>query len=556
MMSRRMSTYVAAIAVGALGLAGCSGDDGADADGADGADRPLTPVTVHATSANQFEAQFNPLLATFNPGTRGMLYEPLMAFTPMDPGNGIPWLAESMEFGDDGTEVMVSLRDGVVWSDGEPFTADDVVYTFETMRDEPATNALALPIDTAVAVDPLHVELTFTRAVFALEPQIGNVTPVPAHIWSDEDSPGEFTNAEPVATGPFVLGSFTQQLYSFTKNPTYWNADAVEVEEVRYPASTTETFNTSLQAGEFDWSGGFVANIDQIFVSKDPDHNHYWYPGDGLVNLLLNLQKPPFDDLELRRAISLGIDREEISTTAMQGYNPPAHPTGLPLPAFESYLTPATADAAFSRDVEEANAILDAAGYELGSDGVRVSPDGERLAFDLQIPSDWVDWVSIATLLEEQLADIGMAVAPQGVAFDAYLSGRNSGTYSMTIAGAAAGASPYFLYRAFMSSEYQVDPGEDASQNFNRWYDDDTDRYFADFAATEDGEQQHAAIAGLQQIVMDELPVIPMLQSPNWFQYRTEFWDGWPTEDNPYALPAPYMFPDNLLVITNLTPAG
>lgn len=555
-MKRRVWKGSAAIAIAALGIAACGGDNDSD-EGSDDGSKPVgkNPLTIHATSANQFETQFNPLLAVFNPGTRGMLYEPLIAFSPMNPGDGIPRLAESMEFSDDGTTVTIVLREGVEWSDGEPFTAEDVVFTFDTMRDDPGTNALALPIESATALNDHEVEVVFSEKVFALEPSIGNVLPVPAHAWEGEKA-GEFTNAEPIVTGPFVLDDFTQQQYTLAKNPTHWDADNIEVEEVRYPASTTETFNTSLQAGAFDWSGGFVANIDQIFVSKDPEHNHYWYPGDGMVNLLVNLQKPPFDDLELRRAISLGIDREQISQTAMQGYNPPAHPTGLPLPAFESFLAEENADASFTRDVEEANAILDAAGYELGDDGVRVDPEGNELAFDLQIPSDWVDWVSIATLLEEQLAEIGLEVSPQGVAFEAYLENRNGGTYTMTIAGAPAGSSPYYMYRTFMSSDHQVEPGEDAAQNFNRWYDERSDQFLADFAASNDEAAQHEAIAGLQQIVMDELPLIPMLQSPNWFQYRTEFWEGWPTEDDPYALPAPYMFPDNLLVVSNLTPAG
>ncbi|NED97982.1 ABC transporter substrate-binding protein [Phytoactinopolyspora alkaliphila] len=561
MTIRRTTTAVATgVIAGALLLSACGGgDDGSGGEGGGSGDgQPggeVRPVTIHATSANQFETQFNPLLATYNQGTRGFIYEPLTVFTAMDPGNGKPWLAESMEFNEDGTAVTFSLRPDVTWSDGEAFTADDVVFTFETMRDEPATNAGALPIASASAVDDLTAEVTFDSPVFALEPSIGNITPVPEHIFADE-TVAEFTNPEPVGTGPFVLSDFTQQLYTLEANPSYWNADEVDVQEVRYPASTTQTFNTSLQAGEFDWSGGFVANIDQIFVGQDPEHNHYWYPGDGLVNLLVNLQKEPFSDVELRKAISLAIDREALSTTAMQGYNPPAHPTGLPLPAFESFLEPDRAGDTFTRDVEQANSILDAAGYEEGDDGVRVAPDGERMSYDLHIPSDWVDWVSIATLLQEQLADIGIEAAPQGVSFEAWLQGRNSGTYSMTIASAVGGASPYFLYRAFMSSEYQVEPGEDAAQNFNRWYDDTTDDYFDAYEASDDEAERLEAIHGLQGIVAEQLPLIPLLQSPNWFQYRTEFWEGWPSEDNPYALPAPYQYPDNLLVITNLTPAG
>lgn len=536
----------------ALLLAACGG-------GGDGSDQPANgeaqPITLHATSYNQFEVNFNPLTVTPLPGSEGMLYAPLMAYTAMKPGEGEPILAESMEFNDDGTAVTIKLRDGLTWSDGEALDADDVVYLFETYRDVPALNTSALPVEKATKVDDLTTEVTFSSPAFALAPSIGNVTPVPEHVFSSED-PEKFTNDKPVTSGPFVLGNFTKQLYTLTKNDKYWAADDIKVEELRYPASTTQSFNTSLQNGEFDWSGGFVSNIDNVFVKKDPEHNKYWYPGDGVVSLLMNLQNKPFDDLELRKAISLAIDRDELSEKAMQGYTPPAHPTGMPLPAFESFLDPQYADAKFERNVEEANAILDAAGYKKGSDGTRTTPDGKKLAFDLKIPSDYVDWVSIAQLLQEQLGEVGIKVAPQGISFDAWVQARGSGTYQMTITGIPGGSTPYFMYKAFMSGEYEVAKGEDAVQNFNRYYDAEADGYLADYASTDDLEQQKEAIHGLEKIAVEQLPTIPLMSSTNWFQYRTENWEGWPTEDDPYALPAPYMPVDTLLVVSHLTPAG
>lgn len=541
----------AGFSVGALLLTGCGG--GGDTDQPEGGGS--RSVTVHANSANSFQENFNPYSPTANIGIKGMVYEPLIAYSPMNPGEGTPWLAESMEFNADGTVVTLKLREGVTWSDGEAFDADDVVFTFEMMRDEPAVNTGALPIVSAVAKDELTVEVTFATPVFALEPTIGNVITVPEHVFSTE-SPTEFLNTDPIGTGPFTLGEFSGQLYTFVKNDAYWNADEIKVEEVRYPASTTQTFNTSLQNGEFDWSGGFVANIDEIFVSKDPEHNHYWYPGEGLVNLLVNHQTKPFDDVDLRQAISLAVDREQLSTTAMQGYTPPAHPTGLPLPAFESFMDPEYADAEFERNVDDANALLDQAGYAKGSDGIRVGPDGQRLSWDLTVPSDYVDWVSISKLLQEQLAEVGIEVKPQGVSFQSWVDARAAGTYSLTITGATAGSSPYFMYKSFMSSEYEQPAGTNVIANYNRWSDPETDAFLAEYAATSDQEARQEAIAGLEQIMVDELPVIPLLQSPNWFQYRTENWEGWPTEDDPYALPAPYQFPDSLLVISKLRPAG
>lgn len=533
----------------ALVLAGCSGDDGDN--GADSTGE-AQPLTIHANSVNSYQINFNPFSASVLMGTRGFIYEPLILSTPMA-DEPAPWLAESMDFNDDGTAVTFTLRPGVQWSDGESFDADDVAFTFNLMRDNPAANAAALAISGAEVINEHTVEVTFDESMFAFAPAVGNTVIVPEHVFADVD-PLEFLNEEPVGTGPFVLGTFDQQLYTLAANPDYWNAEEVEVEEIRYPANTEQTFTTSLQAGEIDWSGGFVANIDEIFVSRDPENRGYWYPGGGLVSVLLNLEREPFDDLALREAVSLGIDRDQIAEVAMQGYTPPAHPTGLPLPAYESALSPEYADATFTRDVEAANEILDDAGYELGSDGVRVTPDGERLSYSIEIPSSWVDWVTIAGLLEEQLAEIGMEVIPQGISFESYIETRNGGNFDVTIGAVAIGQSPFDMFRSMMSSEY-LDQ-DSVAANFARYSDDQADAALAAYASTEDADEQQAALDELQRLVVEDLPLIPMIPAPNWFQYSTEHWEGFPNEDDPYALGAPFQFPDNLLVVHELTPAG
>ncbi len=535
----------------ALVLAACSGDSG-DGDG-NGGEVQVEPLSIHANSTNTYQRNFNPYSPSVLHGTRAFIYEPLIIHTPMQPGESIPWLAESMEFNDDGTVATFNLREGVEWSDGEAFTADDVAFTFNLMAEHASTNASARPIVEAEATDDLTVDVTFEEAQFAYTEAIGNTIIVPEHIWADED-PVESTNEEPVGTGPFVVETFSAQLYTLTKNENYWNADEIDVQEVHYPANTTETFNTALQAGDLDWSGGFVANIDDIFVSRDPENRGYWYPGGGLVNVLLNFDEDVFDDVVLREALSLGMNRQQISDVAMQGYTPPAHPTGLPLPAYEAVMTDEIRDQTLEHDPDEANRILDEAGYETGSDGIRVSPDGERLSWDLEIPSSWADWVDITQLLEEQYAEIGIEIVPQGVAYEAWLDARNNGNFEVTLSSVAIGQSPFDMFRAMMSSEYQVDSGPVLS-NHGRYYNDDADEALDAYASTSDEDTRQAALENLQQIVVDELPVIPMVQSPNWFQYNTERWEGFPNEDNPYALGAPFQSPDILLVVHNLTPA-
>jgi peptide/nickel transport system substrate-binding protein len=545
---RPITGLIALVTAGTLALAGCSG--GGSTGGTSGASNVLT---VMANSVPSYQKNFNPFSSSVNLGTKGLIYEPLILNSPVKT-DGIPWLATKMSWANGGKTAKFTIRDGVNWSDGKPFTAKDVAFSFNLLHKFPATNTAALPVASASASGNT-VTVKLNAVAYSYQQALGNFTPVPEHLWADQDA-SKWTNPQPVGTGPFTLGKYSAQLLSFSKNPKYWQADKIKVDKIDYPAATPQTFVSNLGAGKYDWSGGFVANIDKVYVSKDKEHNKYWFPGDGLVNLVMDLQKKPFDDVQLRKAISLGLNRQELSQTAEQGYEPVANPTGLVLPALQSYLDPKYKDAKFTQDVAKANAILDKAGYKKGADGVRVGPDGKKLSFDLSVPSGYTDWVTMTKLIQQQLKQIGIQVKPQGVSSQSWSAALHSGSFDMTIAGASMGTGAYSLYRSFMSKDLSAPKGKNATQNYARWEDPTTEKYLSQYESTNDKQKQLKAIQGLEGIVVDKLPVIPMLDSANWFEYRTARFTGWPTEDNPYAMPAPYSFPDSMLVIQHLRPVG
>lgn len=544
---------VAVLMAGALLVGGCG--EGKNSKNNKGPEGSQAVLNVHASSTSTHQANFNPFASSVLMGAKGLIYEPLMIFTPMKPDEGEPSLAQKMEFNADGTQVTFTVRDGAKWSDGTPFTAKDVAYTFNLFVKEPATNTGALPMVSAEATDDKTAVVTFKQPVFARKSAIGNTTIVPEHIFGQQAKVMDFTNDKPVGTGPYTLKNFSEQVYSFTRNPDYWDADKIKVNEIAYPAATTQTFTTDLSQGKLDWSGGFVANVDQVFVARDTEHNKYWYPGDGQVNLLVNNTKAPMNDVKVRQAMSKALDREQISQIAEQGYAPPAHPTGMVLPAFEKNLDPEYADAKFERNLDEANQLLDAAGYPRGEGGVRSTPDGKKMSYDLVVPSGWTDTIAISKLVQEHLAPIGIEIKPSSVAQSNWVDLRKSGKFDLTIAPTTVGTAPYFYYRSFMSSEFKVPDDKPASSNPGRWYDPETDELFKQYESTDDPAKQQEALNGLQKIVVEELPLIPILRSPNWSQYRTKNFTGWPTEADPYALPAPYQYPDNLLVLKKLQPA-
>ncbi|WP_114855907.1 ABC transporter substrate-binding protein [Brachybacterium sp. YJGR34] len=545
-VSRRALLLGSAGVAGGTALVGCSAPETSTED---------LPVRIHANDATTFQPSFNPYAAGSLQGPHGLIYETLQLSSPMDAENPVPWLATEVAWNEDGTVLTVHLRDDVRWTDGEVLDAEDVVFTYEMIRDNPATNGLALAVAGATALDATTVEISFSTPTFVQQADVCSRPIVPEHVFSTFD-PGAEQIAEPMGSGPYRLERFSDQLYTFVRNDEHWAAEEFEPRRLAFPSFTTQTMNTALQAGELDWSGGFISNIDKVFVGHDPEHRGYWYPGAGVVNLTLNLERELWQDLDLRRAISLAVDRLEIAEVAYMNYFGPPHPTGLPRPTFEEYIAEEFQDLEFAVDLDEANRLLDAAGYEAGEDGIRVAPDGTPLSFPLQIPSTYNDWVTVAQILGTQLRRIGVELTPRGISFENWVEAHRSGNYDVTITTAAAGQNPWYLYRALLSSEYRSDDGEPVTANFQRWYDEESDELLSEYSTTEDPEVQREALAGLQHLMVERLPVLPIVIAPNWFNYNTADWTGFPSAEDPYALGSPVEAGSRVMILHRLTRTG
>ncbi|WP_433431576.1 ABC transporter substrate-binding protein [Nonomuraea sp. CA-141351] len=524
----------------ALAVAGCSSSGSTGKSGSASA----PPLVIHAIDAGTFQEDFNPYhLEGVNFGTSGMIYETLMYFNKLKPGEITPWLALKYEWSDKGKSVTFTLRQGVKWTDGQPFTADDVAFTFQMMKDHAQLNKNALEIKDAQALAPDKVRIDFKSTSYAKLYNIAGSSPiVPKHLWEKQQDPVTFTNTKPVGTGPYKLSRFSAQLYEMEKNPSYWQPGKPEVPLLRFPAYTANALQTALQQGEVDWAGAFVPDIEKIFVQGKPEQNKYFFPPEGVVNLLPNLTNPILSKPEVRQAISLAIDRDKIVKVAERGYAKVAHPTTVPMPGGEAYVPPEYKDAAFKVDLEKAKELLK---------GV----DPAKLKFTLLVPSPFTDWVNAAQLIREDLAKAGITVETRGVAFQDWVSKVGKGDYDLSIRGTDSGPTPYFQMRTMLFGGLAKPVGEAATGNYERWKDAETDRLIDEYAATDDLAEQQKATQGLGKIMVEKLPTVPLFYSPGWAQFRTDKYVGWPSEQDPYAMPSPYDSPDAAVVLLHLKPA-
>ncbi len=515
-------------------------------------------LTIVPSPKGDFTNGFSPYSSNVNYGAQGLIYETLLFFDRMN-GNVTPWLAQSYNFSSDAKTVTFHLRTDVKWSDGQPFTSDDVVFTLNMLKQYPTadTNGLWQYLQSVQAPDSSTVVVTLQKPYAPLLWCLaGQTWIVSKHEYASAGDPTKFADDHPIGTGPFLLNSFTPQLIDLKKNPNYWQPGKPVISEVRYPAFDSNTSAELLLArGDVDWTGLYTPNIQQTYIAKDPAHNHYWFPSRNVVMLYLNTAKAPFNQLAVREAISSAIDRQKLYQVAESGYAPVAHPTSLVLPANQSNLDPAFANASFALDTAKSNQLLASAGYTKGSDGIYVDKSGKKLSFSINVVTGWTDWVTQAQIIASNLQAIGINATANPVSFNSYFSALQMGTFDTAISWTNPGPTPFYLYNSLLNSVDSAPIGQQASSNFERWRDPNTDKLLAQYATTTDSSLQQQALNGLQQIMVQQLPSIPLVFGPTWNEYSTRNFTGWPDANNAYASPGPFDFPDAEVVILNLKPA-
>jgi peptide/nickel transport system substrate-binding protein len=515
-------------------------------------------LTVVPSPIGDFTRNFSPYSSSADYGSKGMIYETLLFFN-QENGQVQPWLASSYQFSSDAKSITFNLRQNVKWSDGQAFSSQDVVFTLNMLKQYPAAdgNGLWNFLSSVSAPDANTVMVTLKKAYSPILWYLGGQTwIVPQHLWSSVGDPTKYTNANPVGTGPYTLKSFTPQLIDLTRNTHYWGGN-VPVAEIRYPSFDSNTSaELLLSRNQVDWTGLFTPNIQQTFVSRDPAHNHYWFPPSNVVMLYLNLSKSPFNLLPVRQAISDAIDRTQLDKVGESGYEPVASPTALVLPANQSFLDPQYANAAFTVDVAKANQLMQSAGFTKGSDGIYVDKNGKKLSFNLDVVTGWTDWVTDCQIMASELKQIGMDVTVSALSFNAYYSALSTGTFDMAISWTNPGPTPYYLYQSLLNSSNTAPVGKAAASNFERWSDATTDKLLTQYATSTDSSTQQQALNGIQQIMVNQLPSIPLVYGATWYEYNTSRFTGWPDANNTYAVPSPYTFPDAEIVVLHLKPVA
>ena len=542
-----------AVLIGAAGLLAAACGTSTTGSGNAG---PSGTLTISDESGALWTCGFNP----FNGGVSyldfGPVYEPLMFVNSLQNQKVTPWLASSYAWSNGNKTLTFTIRSGVKWNDNKPMTAADVAFTFNLLKKFPGLDGNAVwTVLSSVTQQGNNVVMNFKSPSVPFFYYIADQVPiVPEHIWSSIKNPVTFNDPNPVATGAYTVKCKPQQI-TFLANKHYWQPGEPKIATVLEPAFTSnDPANTYLATGQAQWGSQYIPSIKTFYTDKSPDY-HYWFPPVANVSLFINLKDPILSNVAVRQAMAYAIDRQKVSQVGESGYEPPGNQTGIVTPTYSSWQdSSAMSQYNYTYNPQKAIQILQHAGFKKGSNGIFQTPSGKPLSFNVVNVGGYSDWVASMQVIQANLKAVGIQVNPENLNGTSYDTALFNGQFQLAYASLTGGPSPYYELRQLLASANTAPIGKQASSNYERYSNPATDALFSQYAITTSTATQHSIINQLQQVMLKDVPVIPVTESVDWYQYDTGSFSGWATPSNPFAQPAAYSVPDLGIMLLHLKP--
>lgn len=491
---------------------------------------------------------FNPFVASASaaPGTHSCLYQSLF-YINGDTGTYTPMLGTSFTW-KNALELDVTTRSGVKWSDGTSFTAADVAFTFNYLKANPTLDLNSIwksSLKSVGATSANTVVFKFSKPdtpeqVAILYGTDGAETAiVPKHIWASITSPATYANANPVATGPFMVKSFSTTSVVYTKNPLSWMKPYIN-EVVFSSADSNTTAELGLENGSVDMSYDAITDPKATFLAQSPE-NHIFWPITNMNYLYMNtMAKGPFSDVNFRKAVAYAMNPTFLAQRAYFGALPGG--TG----GMEAALVPGQVKAWFpssfkslewTYSVTKARAILKAAGYKWSSSGQLESPAGVVYpSYQVLIGGPgWTDYISQAENIANELKAIGISATVSQQVWATYFNDFSLGKFTFLLCwGNGNGPTPYGQYWYMFSPSAFAPIGKVANADYERFTSPTITNALASYASTSSSSVQMADMQAIEKQVLTQVPVVAISGRGNWLVYQTRTFTGFPSASDPY----------------------
>jgi peptide/nickel transport system substrate-binding protein len=522
-------------------------------------------------------------------GLKG-IFEALF-YTNLNTGELIPWQGESYTYNEDFTEITLKLRDGVTWCDGVAFSADDVKYTLEALRDvdDPTVSYSTIYeewLDSVEVVDPLTAVIKLTkpgprwfRDNLALGHENHQVI-LPKHIWEGQDFK-TFKNYDlaqgwPCATGPYKMVAGSPQQMVADRRDTWWGVETGFMPRmpnpkrlILIPVASDEAMSQLHIANQIDHGnplqpGTFVASRElNPNLRSWAEEGPIWGAADGCgYNLLVNNMKEPWSNVDVRLALNYAINRQEISDIGYEGAN---YPIVLP---FSAYMAPNWVPGRIQELLDQydrgtpSQAKVDehmaAAGYARNADG-KWEKDGVVLRVPVFGPAFFQPSFPIVA---QNLNDAGFDAVIEVAATDPeWLDKFNPGNHDTLILVHCGSLSEPFDTLKDLHTKFTRPIGENIPNVIagQRYSNPELDAILDQMEAiqadpAQDSEYMDLAVQAVD-IYLRDMPEIMLTEELHVVTYNTTYWTGYPDASDPYIAPYPCWEAINLM-IHRLEPTG
>jgi len=451
---------------------------------------------------------------TLNPITRtdmaaswvnANIFESLLEYDP-DKLTLRPLLAQRYEVSEDGLEITFRLRDDVYFSDGQAITADDVIFTFQTIKN-PKVDAASLAnyykdVEKAVKINDREVKFVLSRLYFKSLEFVGGMGIIPKHVYAFSD-PEEFNKhrSKPIGSGPYVFEKWdVGRQIVLRRNDRYWGSKKPKLARIVYRIITNNTAALqALRAGQVD----FLRPLPEQFfeLSKDKKFTSefrclsYWNPGVGYFYIGWNQARPFFKDRRVRLAMTHLVDRQAICTYLLKGTaQVPTGPFYIHSRQHDPTIKP------WPFDPDRARELLDEAGWiDTDGDGIR-DKDGVPLRFTYMIVSGTSLHTQLAKLVKDAAAKAGIEVTPDPYEWSVFVERLNTRSFdAVNLAwGGSVESDPYQIWH---SSQCQG-----RGSNYVGFKNDQADKLIEQARQTLDEEKRNKLYHRFHQLIHHEQP--------------------------------------------------
>lgn len=478
-----------------------------------------------------------PSIYTISPKGQGYMTLSYIFDTLMwkDESGLVPYLAEDYSVSEDGMTYTFQLRKGVSFTDGTPFTAEDVKFTFDYMKEHPYKWVSVSMVEEASVVDEHTVEIRLNKTYNPFLSDVAGSLPIlPKHIWENVTEPETFTEPEAaISTGPFILENYDAAAgtYTFKANEDYFYGD-VQIDKLVIANVSGGDSKEALLSGEIAAAPN-ISYKAAMSLKDSPEYTVLEGPGLSVTRLYFNFDEEAMAVKEIRQAMYHAVNLDEIVEKAYGGAGY-AGSAGHVQPGTPWY-NPDVRQYAY--DVETAKKMLSEAGAaDSNGDGI-LEYNGEEMSYTLTFTENDE---KLAELLVSYMKAVGIELVPQSADDATVKAAISEGNFELAFnTNGSFGGDPVFLSR-FATVGADGAPSV-TGQGGKTWESEEYNKIYNESAVEQDDAKRHEQVNELQEIIAEELPCLTLYYKKAVAAYNNTIFDGFYYTPDGISIAVPFI---------------